>query len=511
MSYMKTTGTASEPAASAEKEFQFIRQQAELKGGEPLIREISEITARQRENARSSRTDSQQEQPKDTAEISETRRRFLSDGTTPIDEALQWVLEMAGKDWEDFLEWQPDMDMELSKQLQELSKLYLTLLEAILKHTEGENLKEQTERLDSLLAQKLNLVMDENLEQLTSLLEETGQGTAVDHIQSSLYRQTAGRTLSPQAIHILFAQGKTAGTRKTGYYASPSPRSEVGMIYQSSGKQNIRFQQTYHTQQNSWKEQLRQRNEIIANTRKGIVENTFKQGNSVSCSPKELERANRFAAHITGSGNLFKNPGVSARNEEVTGLLAAVMSIKGQVYAEKSQGTRSITSDLENAVEKIIDQYLRQKEASKVYYHVLTAYKQTKNPQKAIEEGQDYARRQFQEKQKESVYQKSSPYSRESGFFRTLLKGLSPEKEFALGISILQKDWQNFLYVIGNRQHSSHSSSHLSGIELRSPWGILAGAGVHRTGGDGNIGKILLGAVVIITISALAVVCFQFL
>ena len=164
MSQIKTTGTVSEPAVNTDKELQLARQQAELKGGETLIRELAGMTARQRENVRSSRTDTGQEQPKDTAEISETRRRLLSDGTVPADELLKWVLEMAGEDWEAFLEWLPDPDLELQEQLQELSKLYLTLLEAVLKHAEGDNLKAQLDRLDSLLAQKLNLVIDKSLD-----------------------------------------------------------------------------------------------------------------------------------------------------------------------------------------------------------------------------------------------------------------------------------------------------------------------------------------------------------
>ena len=101
------------------------------------------------------------------------------------------MLELEGEDWELFLEWQPDPNLALSKQLQELSKLYLTLLEAALKNAEGENLIAQLERLDGLLAQKISLIMDQNLEQLISLLEKAGQNTSLDSIRSSLYRQTA--------------------------------------------------------------------------------------------------------------------------------------------------------------------------------------------------------------------------------------------------------------------------------------------------------------------------------
>ena len=184
--------------------------------------------------------------------------------------------------------------------------------------------------------------------------------------------------------------------------------------------------------------------------------------------------------------------------------LAAVMFIKGQVYAGESRES-GMAHPLQNAIIKIIDQYLGSKGASHVYYHTLTAYRQMQNPHKAIEDGQDYAYRRFQEKQRDPAFQRSPHYSRESGFFRTLLKGLSAERELALGMSILQKDWQNFLCVIGNRQNSSY----LSGMEIRSPWGVLADTGIPRAGSSKKAGKLLLGAAVLILMAALAVIGFR--
>ena len=500
MSQIKTASTAPGPAAHAEQDLQLARQQAERKGSEILLQELSRTVKEQREDARDSRTDPKRETPTDTAEIARTRRSSASDGTSSADEARRWILEMAEKVWESFLEWQPDGDLDLTKQLQELSKLYLALLEATLKNAEGEALKEQMDRLDHLLAQKLDLVMEQDLEALISLLEESGQTAALDSVRSSLYRQTAGRAISPQTAHMLFAQGASMDSRSKGARAASPSFSGNGMIYGSSGKQNVRFQQTYHTQQVSWKEQLRQRKEVISNARNGIVENSFKRGSSVSCSGRELERADRFAAHMTRGGDLFQDPHISARNEEVTGLIAAVMSIKGQVYAEKSGGTSSITV----ALEKLVDRYLRQHGGHKVYYRTLTAYKQMKDPQKAIQSGQDYAYQQFREKQK-AAGQRSGPYAKESGFFQALLKKLSPEKEYALGVRLLQEDWTRFLSSVGNRQDLSYRP----GIERYSPWGLFAGPGTIRAGRDGLLGKVLLGITTVIILGALVVVCFH--
>ena len=81
MSNVKAAGVAIEPAASAEKELLPVRQPIGEKAGEALIQEMSRTIAGQREKTQESRKDEDPEQPKDTAEISETRRWFFESQT----------------------------------------------------------------------------------------------------------------------------------------------------------------------------------------------------------------------------------------------------------------------------------------------------------------------------------------------------------------------------------------------------------------------------------------------
>ena len=86
-------------------------------------------------------------------------------------------------------------------------------------------------------------------------------------------------------------------------------------------------------------------------------------------------------------------------------------------------------------------------------------------------------------------------------------KGLNPEKEFAVGVNILQKDWQNFLCAVDSRQ-----SSYLSRIGIHSPWGLLADTTDTRmlwSDRDGSMGKILLGTALIMIVGSLAVLLFR--
>ena len=130
MSKIKADRTASDVSARADKEFLLARQQAEIKSGEALLREISRTEMEQHDKAQSSDKDEDQEDPKDTAEISEARRWTPPDGADSVRGVLRWILEME-EAWDILLGWKPDPGLDLPAQLQQLSKLYLTLLKPL--------------------------------------------------------------------------------------------------------------------------------------------------------------------------------------------------------------------------------------------------------------------------------------------------------------------------------------------------------------------------------------------
>ncbi len=78
-----------------------------------------------------------------------------------------------------------------------------------------------------------------------------------------------------------------------------------------------------------------------------------------------------------------------------------------------------------------------------------------------------------------------------------MLKNISPEKEVALGVNVLQKDWENFLRSMGKGKKSSYTSK----AERYSPWGILLDPGMRDAEGYGGSMKILLGAAVLLLIA----------
>ncbi len=86
-----------------------------------------------------------------------------------------------------------------------------------------------------------------------------------------------------------------------------------------------------------------------------------------------------------------------------------------------------------------------------------------------------------------------------------MLKKLSPEKEYALGADVLQKDWKNFSYLMGAVQNSSY----LARMESHSPWGALAGIHAQHADASEITAKILIGVTVAIIAGILAAVWLQ--
>lgn len=221
---------------------------------------------------------------------------------------------------------------------------------------------------------------------------------------------------------------------------------------------------------------------------------------------KELAGANRFAAHMNGSGNLLASPDISARNEEVLGLLAAVTSIKSQVYASNSGRNNAMSTPLRSAINQMIDYYLTQKGAYKVYGYTANIYEKTKSPQKAIEEGLEYAYRIFMEKKGDAVYQQQEAYSEKAGFFQMLLKGQSLQADLIRGMKLLEGNWREFLKAVGENEKKGITLK----MQKHSPWGILFEAQGFEKGKREQKGKsVLLTEIAGIAVLIVIYLCFR--
>lgn len=447
-------------------------------------------------------------EPQDTAQLSRQSKWFGVEGKHMVNAHEKWVLEMEKELWEALLLWTPVSGGDLGKQLGQLSQLYLALLESVLIHTMGEEQSIQIGRLDMVLAQKLNLLLDKNLEELESFLEQNGQTKGLGAIKAALYKRTAGRAISPREAETFFAKGKGHGAGKTGTVGgagsygtgikttesnrgsgansratagsgilagSQTERglrgavTEEGMIYRRSKGRNIQVNQGFQTQKRA-QEQLAGRRSVALESGKG------------SLAGRSLTEANRFAEHLNGRGNLFKNPGITAQNEEIQGLLSAVTYMKGQVYASASSREAVLVTPLKGAINQMVDAYLSKKGAFDVYYYTIGIYERTKNPQKAMEEGSVYAYKQFLSKKGQSALGVQPAYSDQAGFFR-MLQDQNMEADLKRGLRILEENWREFLLAMGEGRNKGVSLA----MQRQSLWGSLMGPGGAKKTSKGKL------------------------
>ena len=171
------------------------RKSAELEAGQVMVAQAARQAAEAKENLEKERAEQEndyeredQTEKRDTSELSKQSKWFGIDGKLLENGDIRWVLEMEEELFEALLKWMPSGNGDIAKQLDELSRLYLALLEAILTHTMGDEQAAQIARLDEILAQKLTLLMETDLKELMDFLKQTGQTDTLQNVKSSIYK-----------------------------------------------------------------------------------------------------------------------------------------------------------------------------------------------------------------------------------------------------------------------------------------------------------------------------------
>ncbi len=521
MSRVKETGVNPNVAAAAARA---AEKTAQLEAGQALITETVKYVAKEREELKKEQMEREKEskadrdranEKKDTSELSKQSKWFGIEGKLLKDANMKWTLEMEKELWEAIQQWMPAAGQELSVQIEELSRLYLALLEAILTHTMGEEQAAQMERLDALLAEKLNLLVDTDLKDLLELLEKTGQTEALKLVKASVYKQTTGESLSSGSVDAFYAGKTTAAGRSFRYFmpessgkGTESRQSGAGKVSAGTGEGtiyklgeggNIRPNQEFDAQRRDGEMQMSQRARVLSGAAGNGIERSGLSGGKAEVTGNELARANAFASHMNGEGNLLKNSGITAQNDEVKGLLAAMTAMKGQIYAAGEGRNSGIVTPLRNAINQMVDYYFSQKGVYKVYYYTTNTYERTRDPQRALEEGLEYAYRIFTEKKGDPSYRQQSAYSDRAGFFQMVLKGQTIEADLLRGMRLLEANWRDFLRSIGEDKKKGIALT----LQKYSPWGALVEPeGTRKTPVDRKEKLVLIEAACVAVLAA---------
>lgn len=372
-------------------------------------------------------------------------------------------------------------------------------MEKVFTYATGENLTLQTGRLDDVLTEKLNLLIESRIRHLTYLLAWNGQTDALKYIWRNLYIRIAGEHPSNKQTERFLAWSQDWAEGKSKSFPSADLAqysSEEGRLYRPSGKGIVEIRSNFDTEKQFGELQLSQRTATLRE-----MQGRDAGAGSREFSLEELMRAEKFAEHLMNDGRLFQSFENVGGNEEAAGYFAALTFIKGQIYAADARRFGEIGSYIERLVNQMADCYLNSKGARQVYYYTTDIYAKTKNASKASEEGLAYAYRLFREK-KEEVY------SKRAGFFQ-MLSGCTLEEDFQRGCGLLEKSWKAFFaFMDGDEKQDSGRTFR---AQRYSPWGMMMERAKLQKERDRKAERTLLRAVLLLVAAGIVFLCWKLL
>lgn len=464
---------------------------------------------------------------RDTAALSEEGRYYKLTPEELADLDKMWGKEAAEAAWKEILSWNPYGAASLMELLSGLEGIYKELLSAILANTTGGVKEQQLTLLDQILSELLMKVLGGRVGELNSLFESFGSANSLTALKGALYRGATGVSLSQGELEKVFqkqnvSKGAEAGGKPDAKGSSPTGNIRVpvsdgdggleeGIIYQKAGKGQIRSNQQYarRMQAEAGISVYGRAGKKSGYSPKALnaVPQQDLQGKNTVYTFRDLERAERFAKYMNHEGNLFRAPGITGKNEELYGFLAALMSIKSQTFASCSGVQGRLVSDLRDAVDRMIDYYMQKalesskaspgrqnsktfepKAAYKTYYYIMNLYQTTRNLQETVNRGIRQAYKQFLKKKECS--REEFPES----FFTKEKK--DPVSDWKEGKRLLERDWREFLSFLGREDLGDLPF----GVMELSPWGMFLESEAPSPKEGGSNPVFLLSTVVLVVI-----------
>lgn len=459
-----------------------LKANEKLISGEILLNEVMAQTQFLKEEAKNSESEkSEKSRPaRDTASVS--------------DSPDAWNDEEWREAFREFMEWCPSETLPVSEELDQLARIYKELLLAVLTHGTQEG--GEAERLNQELSLLLQKLLISRLGDLELLLNNYGSPVSITALRAAVCRSVMGKNLTEAELNQIFGRGDSTGKSAGNVNGSGirTPISDkgnetgMGIIYQPAGSGTIKNNPGYA------ENLMKETSMIILEKGASLKDKAGKtQGASLTISTlktgrvyeiKDLEAAQRFASYMSREGNLFKLSGLTGKSEELWGFLAALMSIKSQVFVSSLGMEKGLALDLREAGDRMTDELIQEmvshsslnysraagrkpvfeaKDVYKIFYYMMNLYQTKADVNEAANKGIRYAYQQFLKKKEVSESR------REPEPFFTKEKKI-PSEDFKEGRKLIERDWREF----SNFLSSGHSSEMPQGVLVLSPWGMLA-------------------------------------
>lgn len=380
-----------------------------------------------------------------------------------------------------------------AEELSKLRKIYQELLAAILSHGMNNGGEDLMEQLSEELSEALNKLLNSRLEELKLLLQNFGSPGTMTALRAAIYRSVTGKSLTEAELNMLFGRNDSekiaeSMNEKSGIRTPVSEEGDSGMglIYEPAKGGTIKNNPGYA--QNLMKETsmvILERDSFLRR-KAGKTE-----GTNLTISPmktgrvyeeEDLDMAERFASYMSVEGNLFKQAALTGKSEELWGFLAAIMSIKSQIFAAGTGINKGLAMDLREACDRMTDHLIQEmadqanrpssavggrksaflaRDVYKVFYYIMNRYQAKQDVNEAVNKGIRYAYQQFLKKQENASERK------ESEFFTKEKK--DPAGDFREGKRVMEQNWKEFMDFLGR----DSSFETFQSVMVMSPWGML--------------------------------------
>ena len=480
-------------------------------------------------NQVAAQTQSMKEEAKARESEKTEKTRSVRDTASVSDSSETWNEDEWREALHEITDWTPSETRPLSEELKQLAGIYEELLLAVLTH--GTQERQEAGELNQELSVMLQKLLISRLGDLELLLSNYGSAISINALRAAICRGVVGKNFTQAELNQIFGRSDTEG-KQTGSADKSGIRTPVttgnnetgmGIIYQPTASGTIRSNPGYA------------RN-LMDETSLTILEKSgpFKkaadktQGASLTISPlkmgriyeiSDLESAQRFASYMNREGNLFKISGLSGKSEELLGFLAALMSIKTQIFVSGLGAEKGIAMDLREACDRMTDELIQEmvnqsslkysggrkpafdtKDVYRIFYYMMNLYRTKADVNETANKGIRYAYQQFLKKKEVSEIKREP----ESFFTRDKKE---PSEDFKEGRKQIERDWKEFSEFLSN----GHSSDIPQGVLVLSPWGMLAEPETSREAGSGNISPAFYlggGAVLVILIIIISFIWF---
>lgn len=456
---------------------------AELQMNHTVMGLLDEYADQEKEKAKDRQADS--------AEFSNDSLAYNRSGKEMSQKELELLLDRL---WALLEAWQPQPESGLLQEIIQLKELYQLLLEKILDFYTKDQAWMQADRINRLLLHIIDTMGKAKFPNLLHLLEEYGEEERADFLRASVMEKITGKTVSPQDIAAARERemdGKeSGGTRHEegrshgGPYPGGKNRGQRGagfpdgVLYSKGAGKGIYTNRRYMEQ--VWEAERFTLPSAGKNRKTEPGSGLFPfQGKLYSVS--DIERGERFVRYMSEKGNLYYNPALTARNEELLGFLMAVSMEKVRIFGEYAGVGDRMVMDVDNGLERFLRHCLFKSTAGsgswgtragarpdirlvqRMYYRVMEIIQRMKTPGKGLEKGLKYAYESFMSGKDTGEH--NSP-GREPGFFGGCGDLHDNGKELKYGAKVLDEDWKEFLSSIGQ-----DNIGFLQMALLNCPWG----------------------------------------